>query len=171
MTRFFQSKAAHVLSHLLFLAWMCVIFSFSAQNGESSGGLSGRICFFIVSVINDIFRFGWEQVQMQEFAAVLGYPIRKLAHMTEFGILAILFYWTLSFYPKIKTPRWIWKANQMPYILAFVLTVLYAVTDELHQLFIADRSGNFFDVCVDSAGAFLALCFIWLLSYITGRTR
>ena len=166
MTRFFQSKTAHVFSHILVFVWMWIIFSFSAQNGEDSGGLSGRICFSIVSAVNDLFRFGWEQVQMQEFAAMLGFPIRKLAHMSEFGILAILLYWALSFYPKLKQPRWICKTNQIPYVLAFALTALYAVTDELHQLFIADRSGNIFDVCVDSIGALLALCFIWLVSHI-----
>lgn len=169
MTRFFQSKTARVLSHILVLAWMWIIFSFSAQTGEDSGGLSGRICFSVVSAVNDLFRFGWEQSQMQEFAAMLGFPIRKLAHMTEFGILAVLFYWALTFYPNLKQARWKWKVNQMPYVLAFGLTVFYAATDELHQLFIADRSGNLFDVCVDSTGALLALCFIWLLTHIIGR--
>ena len=86
---------------------------------------------------------------------MMGFPIRKLAHMSEFGILAILNYWACSYYPKVKKKL---------YVVAFGLTVLYAATDEFHQLFIADRSGNLIDVGVDATGALLALVGMWLIS-------
>ena len=160
MNRVLQSRFSHILSHILVLVWMWVIYSFSAQNGETSGGLSGRICYSIVSAINDLFRFGWEEVSMQEIAQMMGFPIRKLAHMSEFGILALLNYWACSFYPKVK--------NKL-YVFAFGLTVLYAATDEFHQLFIADRSGNLIDVGVDATGALLALVVVWFISRIAKK--
>ena len=157
MNKVLRSRYAHILSHIFVLLWMWVIYSFSAQNGEASGGLSGRICYSIVSAVNNLFRFGWEEVSMQEMARMLGFPIRKIAHMSEFGLLAVLNYWACSFYPKVK--------NKL-YILAFAMTVLYAATDEFHQLFIADRSGNLTDVCIDATGAFLALAAVWFVSCI-----
>lgn len=151
-----------ILSHVLALLWMYVIFGFSAQNGESSGGLSEKLCLAIVGFINDIFHAGWKGSELLQMAAVLGYPVRKLAHMTEFGILAMLYYWVLSFYPRIQKMWKCFKVEQCHYILAFAMTVVYAAADEFHQLFIPDRSGNLFDVCVDASGAFLGLLFLWI---------
>ena len=40
---------------------------------------------------------------------------------------------------------------------------LYAVTDELHQLFVSDRAGRVTDWLIDSAGAVIFLCIGWLI--------
>lgn len=164
----------HILSHVLVLVWMYVIFGFSAQNGESSGGLSEKVCLWIVNIVNDFLHMGWGELQLAELVAVLSYPVRKLAHMTEFGILAMLFYWALGFYPKIAGTMETYisqsgfradaPSKKKRYLFAFFLTVIYAGLDEFHQLFIPDRSGNLFDVCVDSTGALLALLFVWGVS-------
>lgn len=42
----------------------------------------------------------------------------------------------------------------------FTLAFLYAVSDEVHQSFVLNRSGNPVDVMIDSAGA--ALFFVYL---------
>lgn len=156
-----KRKLFYVFSHVLLMVWMLIIYSFSAQNGESSGGLSGRLCLSVITFVNDLFHVGWGEVELMQIADAMGYPIRKLAHMTEFGILAMLFYGAIGFYPQIQRAWRGLQAGMFRYILAFVLTVCYAALDEFHQLFIPERSGNLFDVCVDSAGACLALCFLW----------
>lgn len=160
-----------VLSHVLALFWMYVIFGFSAQNGESSGGLSEKVCLTTVGLVNDVCNMGWTEPEVVRIAKPMEYPVRKLAHMTEFGILAMLYYWVLGFYPKIQQ---VWKRlknGQSRYVLAFAMTVAYAAADEFHQLFIPDRSGNLFDVCVDSTGALLALFFLWIIMKILKRKR
>ena len=171
----------HILSHILLVLRMYVIFGFSAQNGESSGGLSAKLCLWIVTTLNNLFHIGWGELQLAEFAGLLGYPVRKLAHMTEFGILAMLFYWVFSFYPKIRGNvetyvsqsgfRADAPSKKKHYLFAFFSTVLYAGLDEFHQLFIPDRSGNLFDVCVDSTGALLALLFIWAVTNLYRKLR
>lgn len=171
----------HIFSHVLVLIWMYVIFGFSAQNGESSGGLSEKICLWIVNVVNDFLHMGWGELRLAELVAVLSYPVRKLAHMTEFGILAMLFYWALGFYPKLAGApqtyisksgfRTVSSVKKKRYIVAFLLTVCYAALDEFHQLFIPDRSGNLFDVCVDSAGALLVLLFVWGVSSLRHKLK
>ena len=62
--------------------------------------------------------------------------LRKLAHMTEFAILAALLVRAL--------------ARELP---AFLVAVAYAVSDEAHQHFVPGRQGSSLDVAIDAAGA------------------
>ncbi|MCL5411531.1 MAG: VanZ family protein [Patescibacteria group bacterium] len=72
---------------------------------------------------------------------------RKLAHLTEYAILFILFFRAFG-YQKSKLP------------LAFSLCVLYAISDEIHQLFVPLREGKATDVVVDSIGSVLGIFFV-----------
>ena len=64
------------------------------------------------------------------------YVLRKLAHMTEYAILAVLLL--------RATGSYAW---------AFGLAVAYAATDEFHQLFVRGRHGSPLDVGIDAIGA------------------
>ena len=61
-----------------------------------------------------------------------------------------------------------WRALNKPLrflpslVLAWVLTVLYAVSDEYHQTFVPGRNGNALDVLIDASGAALAALALWL---------
>jgi VanZ family protein len=68
------------------------------------------------------------------------YVLRKLAHMTEYAILAVLL-----------------ARATGAYTLAFVLTVAYAGTDEFHQTFVRGRHGSSIDVGIDAVGALAGL--------------
>jgi VanZ family protein len=63
---------------------------------------------------------------------------RKAAHFTEYGIL----FWLL-----VRGPM-----AQRPY-LALMLCVVYALTDEGHQVFVPGRTASLYDVALDSTGA------------------
>jgi VanZ family protein len=64
--------------------------------------------------------------------------VRKAAHFTEYGIL----FWLL-----VRGPM-----KQRPY-LALMLCVVYALTDEGHQIFVPGRTASLYDVALDSTGA------------------
>lgn len=73
--------------------------------------------------------------------------LRKGAHIFAYAVLAYLLAKTFD-------------KNQKPYLfLVFFVCVLYAVSDEIHQLSVAQRSGNLLDVLVDSFGVFWGLVF------------
>lgn len=55
----------------------------------------------------------------------------------------------------------VWYATQS-FIQAFVLTFLYALSDEYHQSFVLGRSSSWFDIQVDMIGVFVGLFGIWL---------
>ena len=48
-------------------------------------------------------------------------------------------------------------------LVAVLLTSIYGISDEIHQLFVPTRSGNFFDILVDSAGGLFAGLVLWKL--------
>ena len=71
-----------------------------------------------------------------------------LAHFTEFALLALAWRWALrgiALRPHTKT------------LVAWLLTALYAVSDEWHQSFVPGRHADWRDVAVDLAGATFAL--------------
>ena len=68
--------------------------------------------------------------------------LRKLAHITVFGVLWL----TLA-----RAMRW-----RRP-VLAAVIAILYAISDEVHQSFVEGRHGSPVDVAIDTAGIALAV--------------
>jgi VanZ family protein len=83
--------------------------------------------------------------------------IRKLGHMAEFGLLALLWYRTLTWGGRG------WQGWQALRALAY--TVGFAVLDEIHQAFELTRTGSPVDVAWDSLGAAAGL----LIRRLVGR--
>ena len=131
---------------------------------KESADLSGGITHLCMSILNQLFGFGWDASKVLEMAEIWDFPIRKLAHMTEFGILAVLIFLAIKYYNKINTMK-------KRYVFAWMGAVCYAATDEFHQLFVPGRSGNFVDVCVDTIGVTIALIVIYLVRRVYGRIR
>ena len=169
------------LPHVFIVLWMWFIFHMSAQPGDVSGEISGGVSHLFMKVWNAVFFQGWNEAEVLQMAEIWDYPIRKLAHMTEFGILAMLVYCGAGRRQEIDAGFGIvsqisgkikeWFPTHTRYIATWTFTVLYAATDEIHQLFVPNRSGNGFDVCVDATGAFLALGVLWGIFKLNFRYR
>jgi VanZ family protein len=82
-------------------------------------------------------------------------PVRTAAHMATFALLGGLILLALVGRGRPTLPR---------VLLALGLTVLYAVSDELHQSYVPDRTGRAEDVVIDALGALLGVsATAWLL--------
>ena len=141
-------KNVRTFAGILALLWMCVIFAFSAQEKEESGEVSEAISYRMVNSTGILFHLHLDEEQMREIAGAIENTVRKAAHMTEFGILSILFYIWLG--------KWQFGVRKRG-ILAIILSALYACSDEFHQLFVPGRAGMVRDVLIDSAGAILGI--------------
>lgn len=75
--------------------------------------------------------------------------LRKMAHMVEFGVLARLLARALSG----STP-WGWKKI---FVGSLAGAALYAVSDEVHQIFVPGRHFGVLDIGIDILGAWVAL--------------
>jgi VanZ family protein len=87
------------------------------------------------------------------------HAIRKAAHVTEYAVLAGL-WWRALRRPVRRDPRpWTWP----PPGRALIACALWAAADELHQSFTATRTASAWDVLLDVAGAGLGLLALWRL--------
>lgn len=86
--------------------------------------------------------------------------LRKCGHVTEFAVLAVLFWRARR--PAVVAP-WNWTHARN----ALVFAALYAVSDEVHQYFVASRMASGWDVLIDIVGAAAGLFVLWRF----GRSR
>lgn len=86
------------------------------------------------------------------------FVFRKSGHLTEFAILALLF-WRALRRPVKNDPRpWHWPEAG----LALALVMLYAASDEIHQAVVPGRTALTSDVFIDTAGGAIGLTLLWL---------
>jgi VanZ family protein len=88
--------------------------------------------------------------------------LRKAGHVTEFFISGLLVF--RAFRAGSTEPRMMRWA-----MFSFVFIVLFAASDEFHQSFVASRTASVLDVCIDSGGGLLAICYSALRQYRKGR--
>lgn len=145
---------------LLFI-WMGVIFFFSSQTGEESSELSGGLTMRIIHFFWRDYD-SWTVVRQEQLLSTLTYLIRKGAHFTEYAILGFLAGGVLYSGPQHR--GWYFPA-------AWGFAALYAMSDELHQMFSDGRSPQIFDVMVDSAGALVGVTLLWVLWIVLQKGR
>lgn len=81
---------------------------------------------------------------------------KKAGHVTEYGVLAFLLWRAIS-----RERGWLTLPSLGG---AFVLSLLYAISDEFHQTLVPGRAGRLSDVGFDVLGALLALGLVWWFS-------
>ncbi|HEC66041.1 MAG TPA: VanZ family protein [bacterium] len=85
--------------------------------------------------------------------------IDKFIHLVEYGILGFLFYRALRasrFPPKADQPL----AEAKVFILSIIFSILYALSDEIHQYFVPGREFDLWDLAADSLGIILAALYL-----------
>ena len=146
----------HILKFLLWLPallWYRVIWGFSAQTAAVSGDLSDRLLWRLMALVSPAFA-GADTATQNAAVELLSFFERKAAHMFLYFVLILLLW--LALLPLIRSKR-----HQIP--LAAVLCAVLAGLDEYHQTFIPGRSGELRDVCVDLAGAAVAVLLVAVL--------
>lgn len=145
-----KSLPVKVLSLVPTLLLLFLIFGFSSQDGETSGSLSFKISLFLVQLFEPLLPSAMSEELLIQRAEFIHLFVRKAAHMTEYFLLALSLQLPLaSWFSRLP----FWKAR---IVLGFLCTVFFAALDEIHQIFVPGRSGNFADVCIDSSGALIA---------------
>ena len=135
---------------LLILLNMAVIFAFSSQPGKKSDATSNKISSTILETVDKDYRDLPEKKQAS-LKVKLASPLRKLAHMAEFGSLGgLVFLFLLTWRGRIFRR----------YFASLLFAFAYAATDELHQLITAERGAQFSDVMLDFYGALIVCTLI-----------
>ena len=154
-------RPLRILLALLILVNMVVIFLLSSENGQKSSETSGKVTKKIAEVTVRDFEQKPE-LEKAEIVHEMEHPVRKLAHMTEFGILGALIFLLLL----------TWKGKTMlRYGVSLCLTAAYAGTDEWHQRFSSGRGPQITDVLIDLSGAFITCTAVFAIVLFVRHRR
>lgn len=137
-------------------AWMAVIFILSHQPGAVSSGLSSGVTEFLLNLSQGIFKGIDTEINEIQFL------VRKNAHFFAYLILGILL---------LNAIRKKGSLQLQDIFLAIITAILYAVSDEIHQLFIDGRSGEVRDVMIDSAGAGIGIGLYCAIYRLVDKTK
>lgn len=138
---------------LVIVLWFALIFI--ASSDTQSSQRSSRI-------IGPLLRWLFPDLADASIEHVVFF-VRKCAHLTVFGVLALL-YWRAFRKPVKNDARpWSWIEARNSVIGVFI----YAMTDEIHQAFVPARQGSVMDVVIDTVGGALGL----LALFAYGRWR
>lgn len=116
----------------------------------------GRVLWLVlppIAVMGLIFFLSaqTDEEQQRAFWEIL---LRKLAHVSEYALLTYLWWRAL---------RHLDPGRLLPVAAAVVLSLAYAVSDELHQTFVAGRHGTPVDVLIDAVGIGIATALVlWI---------
>lgn len=158
----------------LCILWMMFIYYNSSQDGTSSNGLTYKITDKLITIS--------EQVQMKNSNNIKVYSspnkvvsslankdrvslnkvLRKIAHVMEFLILSILLC-NAFFTCGVK------GGNPIIYVL--FITLLYAVLDEYHQIFVIGRGSSVKDVLIDFIGGIIGMIIYYMQYYLRASLK
>ena len=122
------------ISWLLVAVCMGIIFALSHQPAEQSAELSTEVMGFFAKIFT-------------RFIEAIGHDVfRSIAHALEYCGLAVLLFNAL------------YQTRRKPMILLSLgISVFYAATDEIHQIFIEGRAFQFIDIAVDAIGSIFGI--------------
>ena len=110
-----------------------MIFNMSSQVGAKSADLSAGITKIIVETL--------EKLAPSVDWGITNHIIRKCAHFFAYLVLGLLV---------INAMRW---SGIKSIKIVLLICILYAASDEVHQIFVPDRGPAVKDVLIDSAGS------------------
>jgi len=127
------------------LIWLCVIFV-----GSTDLMSAEQTSRFLVPFLR------WLKPDISTGAlAQVHFFVRKLGHISEYAILAILLWRALRSGTNLRIKM------SLLFVAVWLACGIFAAGDEFHQSFVPSRTASLLDVMIDLSGAFigLAICF------------
>lgn len=140
------SKIGFCIFAILSLICLFLIFMFSYQAAEQSSNVSES--FY------DIF------IDFTGFDFITHGVFRKIAHFCEFAALGFCVAGAVYFY-----------LNKTDLLKSLIFCVIYAVSDEIHQIFVPERAGRVFDVFIDSCGSIFGILVFLSIIFIRNKIK
>lgn len=150
---------------ILTLSWIVCIFMLSADTASESSDLSNTVLMYI----NELFNMNIKDDGI----------LRVIAHASEFALLTVFSYLALSSTNKISTKtsyaespvKLLRSDNEMNIIFTLWFTIINAIFDEYHQLFVDGRDGSILDVLIDLIGIIFILIIVRVVFTIYMKTK
>ena len=140
-----RRKCYRIVLWCLLAAMLVFIFAMSAQSSVESDSTSGQVIIWLLR----IFRSDYDSLARDaqtELVFAWQSTVRTLAHFSEYALLGLLARLLISQYDCKHT-----------LLVPWLGAVLYAGTDEIHQIFVPGRICDVQDLCVDASGVLLGI--------------
>ncbi len=144
-----------IILWILVILCMSLIFGFSAQEANESDQTSTSFMSMIIRFLDADNSLDDETVS--QIAARLNHIVRKGAHFSIYAVLGGLIFLLIRQYR---------SGLLKPLINSVLLSMLYACSDEIHQIFVPGRAGRISDVLIDTAGALCGAGALLLVIFI-----
>ena len=141
-----------IVLFILILTTFITIFRFSSQDGQTSSSLSKEVTEKVTKRINKIQNL--EETERKNVLSRIEKIIRKIAHFSLYAIVGILLMSLACTYEFTELKRG---------GISFLIGLMYACLDELHQFFISERSAQITDVMIDSMGVLFGILLVMLI--------
>lgn len=152
-------KKIKIISCLVTLGIMVLIFYFSSQDSADSSEVSRGVTQKVVDLITSASNLSAEE--KQTIAESIHGFIRKAAHFTIYAALGMSAFVTIKLHVK--------KKKTAVFAMTTVFCMIYAASDEIHQLLSAGRSCEIRDVMIDTAGAVTGMVFLLTAAVVIKR--
>lgn len=155
-------------TRLHFLAWMKVWFPVLLCIGvifvESTQSMSGK---HTDRILRPIWSWIFGPVSDSKWD-IIHFSIRKTGHFTGYGLTALTWLraWRMQWSGWFKDAR---QAIRWPMVMALFCTAVVASSDEVHQSYLSDRTGQLSDVLLDCTGAAIFLGCAWMVLRLRSR--
>ena len=146
-----------IIKIFIVLLCMIIIFSFSSDDDKASDKKSDGV---IISVAKLIKRNNLSKKEKIKYINKYVVFVRKGAHFIIYFALG------LSLISLIREYRIL---DLKAILIALLIAILYACSDEFHQLFISGRSGQISDIFLDSFGSFVGISIYYLIYKIRSK--
>ena len=141
-----------------------IIFSFSAVPATASTKQSKGLTYNVIKLLNGNKLTEKELVKLTKRVNPV---IRKIAHFSIYMILAIF---TYMFIEELNIKSKSEKERLRKKILyTCIFCIIYAIFDEIHQIYVPGRTGKVIDVVIDTLGAFMGIAIILLNDKINNK--
>lgn len=152
-------KKVKVISCLITIFVMALIFFFSSQTADVSSETSSGITKIISNIIASFIT----RLTSDDVYHAIHTFIRKTAHFTLFFVLGLSVANTSSVVFSLKSGKLLAGS------VAFC--ILYAISDELHQMVVPGRAAMAGDVLIDTLGSLCAVAIYILVKNIYVRRK
>ena len=142
---------------ILLIAHCALIFGFSAQSKSVSSQKSKTISDKIVQRVDTKEMSNYDKAKLPNKIELL---VRKSAHILLFAILGVLAQLCAVKYLKKRQLLW-----------ATIFCLLYAIGDEIHQVFVPGRAGLVSDVLIDFVSSFAGIGILYLIIKLKRRKK
>lgn len=159
----FFMNIKNLVRFILIILIICnciVIFNFSSEKSGKSDETSGRVVNAIVEINPRTRKMSVTEKQKEK--EKITKPIRKTAHFTVYTSLGV---WLSLLWSTFN----IKSTNKI--LISLLCAFIYACSDEIHQLFVPGRSGQFTDVLIDSSGALFGILIVIGISVLIKKYK